>query len=267
MADMAVVVRIRDVIEALGGAVGADQLRFGNPEEIVTGIAVTFTASQQVLEEAKRRGLNLIISHEGLFYSHHHQSLEKLKEMDDPVYRVKLQTIADYRLAVYCYHDGLHRQNVDGIMDGLLAQLGWGGYVLEHEPAASIVELPPCTVGELADELKRKLGIGMVRASGDLSMTCRRVGVLVGFRGGGDVAIPLFKRYRLDALIYGEGQEWETPEYVRDACYGGITRSLLVLGHLESEQPGMKLLAGRLGCRFPSVPVHYMAVDPLFTVL
>ncbi|REE56324.1 putative NIF3 family GTP cyclohydrolase 1 type 2 [Paenibacillus taihuensis] len=264
---MTAVVRVKDVIEELGGPVGADQLRFGEPEEIVTGIAVTFMATQQVLEEAHRKGLNLIISHEGPFYSYHHQPHAKLQESADPVYQAKLRVIAEKRLAVYCYHDGLHRQKVDGIMAGLLQELDWDAYVQEHEPAASVVELPTCTVGELAEELKRKLGIGMVRASGDLSVTCRRVGVLVGFRGGGDVAIPLFERYQLDALIYGEGQEWETPEYVRDSCYGGMARALLVLGHLESEQPGMKLLADRLSSRFPSVPVQYLAVDPLFTVL
>ncbi|AZN39675.1 Nif3-like dinuclear metal center hexameric protein [Paenibacillus albus] len=260
-------VRIRDVIEALGGPVGTDVLRFGDPDEIVTGIAVTFTASQQVLEQAHRRGLNLIISHEGLFYSYHHQPHEKLAEIKDPVYEAKLRTIAEHRLAVYCYHDGLHRQRIDGIMEGILAELGWDAYVQEHERAASVVELPLCTVAELAEELKRKLGIRHVRAAGDLTMTCRRVGVLVGFRGGGEVAIPLFERHQLDAIVYGEGQEWETPEYVRDACYGGKARALLVLGHLESEQPGMKWLAKQLGGRFPNVPVQYMPVDSLFTVL
>ncbi|SEO49062.1 Nif3-like dinuclear metal center hexameric protein [Paenibacillus sp. OV219] len=264
---MTAIVRIRDVIDALGGPVGTDALCFGEPEEIVTGIAVAFTASQQVLEQAQQNGLNLIISHEGLFYSHHHQSYAKLIEVKDPVYEAKLRTIAEHRLAVYCYHDGLHRQKVDGIMEGLLAELGWDAYVQEHERAASVVELPTCTVGELAEELKRKLGIRLVRAAGDLTMTCRRVGVLVGFRGGGEVAIPLFERHQLDAIVYGEGQEWETPEYVRDAYYGGRKKALLVLGHLESEQPGMKLLADRLSVRFPDVPVHYMPVDSLFTVL
>lgn len=44
---------------------------------------------------------------------------------------------------------------------------------------------------------------------GDLSMECRRVGILVGYRGTGEMIIPLFHKESLDLVIYGEGPEWE----------------------------------------------------------
>ncbi|RAP77446.1 Nif3-like dinuclear metal center hexameric protein [Paenibacillus montanisoli] len=262
-------VRIQDVIdifEERSGASpnGADRLLFGDAGASVTGIAVTFMATRQVLEQAHEIGANMIISHEGLFYSHHHAM--PLPE-DGPVYNAKLEAITGHNLAVYRYHDGLHRGGLDGIMEGLIQALGWEDCVTEHEPAASVVSLPPCTVGELAEHVKRQLGLGMLRAAGEPTMTCRRVGLLVGYRGGGNLAIPLFERHRLDAMLYGEGPEWETPEYVRDAVYAGQAKSLLVLGHAESEQPGMKLLADRLGRRFPGVPVQFIPVAPVFTVL
>ena len=56
--------------------------------------------------------------------------------------------------------------------------------------------------------------------------------------------------------ITGEGPEWETPEYVRDALAQGKKRALIALGHGESEQPGMKYLAAILRERFPGLAVH-----------
>ncbi|WP_308635458.1 Nif3-like dinuclear metal center hexameric protein [Paenibacillus silvisoli] len=264
-------VRVQDVVDALeerradeASPNGADRLLFGDASAEVTGIAVTFMATLEVLEQAHAFGANLVISHEGVFYSHHH--VLPVQE-EEPVYHAKLEAITSLGLAVYRYHDGVHRQGIDGIMEGLVQALGWEGFVESHEPAAAVVSLPPCTVGELAEHVKRRLGLGMLRAVGNPAMTCSRVGLLVGYRGGGGLAIPLFERHRLDAVIYGEGPEWETPEYVRDAAHAGQAKALLVLGHAESEQPGMRLLADRLADRFPSVPVHFVPVAPVFTLL
>ncbi|SDX98374.1 Nif3-like dinuclear metal center hexameric protein [Paenibacillus sp. CF384] len=264
---------VQDVLDVLGATAvggtagyGADQLLSGNTGQAVSGIVVTFIASQQVLEQAVSLGANLVISHEGIFYSHHHDG-DKVASMVGTVHAAKKQLIADHGLAVYRFHDGLHRKQPDGIMEGLLQELGWEAFVVEHLPAASIVELPSHTGLEFAAHVKKRLGIESLRAVGDLSAQCRRVGLLAGYRGGGALAIPLFEQYQLDLILYGEGPEWETPEYVRDAVHIGVAKSLLVLGHLESEQPGMKLLANRLSRLFTAVPVHYVNVDPVFDVV
>ncbi|TFE25369.1 Nif3-like dinuclear metal center hexameric protein [Cohnella luojiensis] len=260
---------IKDIIDALTTPIGVvpdsvDQLLFGNPRSIVKGIAVTFMATQQVLEKASRLGTNLIITHEGVFYSHYHS---KSALVEDPVYDAKKRFIADSDLAIFRFHDGIHRHRPDGIMEGLLRSLGWEAFVTEHLPAASVVNLPISTVGEVAEHVKKRLGIETLRAVGDLSMACRRIGLLAGYRGGGELAIPLFERHKLDLILYGEGPEWETPEYARDAVDLGLGKALLVLGHLESEQPGMKLLADRLRSLFPVIPVHFLTVDPVFRIV
>jgi putative NIF3 family GTP cyclohydrolase 1 type 2 len=113
--------------------------------------------------------------------------------------------------------------------------------------------------------VKRRLGLSVVRVSGDLDAPCRRIGLLVGYRGGGANAIPLFEQERLDLVICGEGPEWETPEYVRDAARQGRARALIVLGHAESEAAGMRLLARRLAAAFPHIPVRCADEEPVFT--
>lgn len=97
-------------------------------------------------------------------------------------------------------------------------------------------------------------------------MKCRRIGILVGYRGTGEMTIPLFHQENLDLMVYGEGPEWETPEYVRDTIQQGRQKSLLVLGHAESEIPGMEYVASILREKFPDIPIHHISQSPLFLV-
>lgn len=240
-----------------------DHLLFGDFSEKVTGVAVTFLATQEVIEKAKALGANLIISHEGIFYSHWSKT-DALKE--DPVYLQKCRTIQESNIAVFRYHDYIHRFMPDGITAGLLHALGWKNCEVENFPAASIVEVPPSTVQDVITHVKKSLDVEHVRFIGDLSMPCRRIGVLVGYRGGGELTVPLFHSKNLDMVIYGEGPEWETPEYVRDAVYQGEQRALLVVGHAESEMPGMKHLTEQLQEKFPDVPVYFLPQEPVFKI-
>lgn len=68
-------VTVQDVMDKLMKPVGAmtttvDTLISGNPSMAVTGIATTFMATHNVLQQAIAIGANLIIAHEGVFYSH-----------------------------------------------------------------------------------------------------------------------------------------------------------------------------------------------------
>ena len=47
-----------------------DTVKAGDPATPVTGIATTFLDTMEVLREANRRGLNLVITHEPTFYNH-----------------------------------------------------------------------------------------------------------------------------------------------------------------------------------------------------
>ncbi len=67
----------------------------------------------------------------------------------------------------------------------------------------------------------------------------------------------------IDVLIAGEINEWETPEYVRDARAQGLAKALIVTGHEVSEEAGMAYLAEWLRDRIPDVPItHIPSGDP-----
>lgn len=261
---------IKDIVVKLIEPVGGlektvDQLLFGDPQAEVTGIVTTFMPTQKVLEEAVALGANFIISHEGPFFSHH-ESFEKMIE-GDPVYLTKKKFITDSGLAIFRFHDYIHRYEPDGIMEGLLDALAWNPYVTAHYPTSSIVQLPPTSVREIANYVKRQLGVSFVRTTGHLDMSCTRVGLLAGYRGGGQLAIPLFQQEDLDIIIYGEGPEWETPEYVRDAVHQGRAKALIVLGHAESEAAGMSFFAKKLQDQYPSIPVRFLSDEPIFRLI
>jgi putative NIF3 family GTP cyclohydrolase 1 type 2 len=241
-----------------------DRLIFGSSETRVTAIVTTFLATQHVLEQAVALGANLVITHEGVFYSHH-ERMDSLAE--DPVYLTKRQWIEKSGIAVVRFHDHVHRYRPDGITEGLVQALDWKSYVEEHQPTACILHMPAKTLSDIAEDVKIKLGIPYVRVVGDPTTPCSRVGLLVGYRGGGATAIPLFESRRLDLIIAGEGPEWETPEYVRDAVHQGKRKALLFLGHAASEEPGMRNLTELLKEEFPDIPVHFVAERPLFQIM
>ncbi|MBO7745728.1 Nif3-like dinuclear metal center hexameric protein [Paenibacillus sp. MWE-103] len=254
--------KLTEPVEPLASTV--DGLEFGDASTVVTGIVTAFMATQEVLEQALAVGANLIIAHEGTFYSHQNKGVPW---RENPVYRRKQALIQESGIAIYRFHDYLHRYQPDGIMIGLLQELGWTSYKIEHRPSASIVTIPTNTVREVAKWVKRKLDIPYVRVVGDISMPCSQIGLLAGYRGGGTLSIPLFEEANLDLVIAGEGPEWETPEYVRDAVHQRRRKALILLGHAYSEEPGMKHLAKRIKDGFPGVPVRFISGKHVFQVV
>jgi len=251
-------------LSGTGLAHTVDKLASGNPADEVTGIAVAFMPTVHVISQAARLGANLLIPHEALYYNHF-APIDELKE--DPVYLDKLRLIEQSGIAIFRNHDHAHLQNPDIITAGLLKELDWSDRIETNYPLSSIVTLPSMTLQAVVEHIKHSLGIGYVRVIGDPDMVCERAGVLVGYRGGGSTAIPLVHPERLDVLIVGESQEWETPEYIRDAVQQGKHTALIVLGHAESEVPGMRLFAEQLREMFAGVDVHYIEEQPLFRIL
>ena len=66
-------------------------------------------------------------------------------------------------------------------------------------------------------------------------------------------------RSRAEAsLIAGETREWELVEYAQDCISSGNKKALLLLGHVVSEQAGMKYCAEWLRPFIPEVPVQFI---------
>lgn len=60
---------------------------------------------------------------------------------------------------------------------------------------------------------------------------------------------------------------WEAPEYVWDAAAQGLPRTLFLLGHAASEEPGMKYVSELIKRQFPEIPVHFIPSGPLIEMI
>jgi putative NIF3 family GTP cyclohydrolase 1 type 2 len=251
---------IDTIIEAVPGAPregSVDTVKSGDPSQAVTGIVTTFTATCQVIERAIALGANLIITHEPTYYNHRDEVawLE-----DDPVYAFKRDMLGRHGIVVWRFHDYWHLHRPDGITTGVLKQLGWESYADPDQPGRCTIPVTP--LSELVTLIKGKLGIEVARVAGTPSMTCRHVALVVGAVPG-EMQVEILGQDQVDVLVCGETQEWTACEYVRDAASSGLHKALIVLGHANSEEPGMEWLVEWLRPRFPDLAItHIPAGDP-----
>lgn len=229
-----------------------DTLKSGEGKQPVSGIVTTMFTTINVIKQTASIGANFIIAHEPTFYGHQDETawLES-----DPVYQYKKALLQKNNIAVWRFHDYWHTHKPDGVLMGVLTKLGWQQYYNPDNPG--MIVHPATTLGAIIDHAKKSLGIRQVRIIGDKSQVCKRIALLPG-AAGGTMQIKLLQKEKPDVLIVGEVHEWETAEYIRDAQAMGSPMSLIVLGHAESEEPGMEWLAPWLQPRVGEIKVKHI---------
>jgi putative NIF3 family GTP cyclohydrolase 1 type 2 len=236
-----------------------DTIKAGDPSTPVTGIVTTFMDTMEVLKEANRRGLNLVITHEPTFYNHRDSTAFFA---DDPVYKEKLAFIEQHHMVVFRLHDEIHATAPDPFGVGLLEALGWQTYAKPDDPFHVII--PPTKLEELAKTIQTKLKASTMRVDGDPNLVVSHIALAPG-AAGLETQVTALRPQEIELLIAGEASEWETVEYVRDARVQGRHKALILLGHEVSEEPGMEKCTQDLRAVFPNMKVeHIPAGNPLW---
>jgi putative NIF3 family GTP cyclohydrolase 1 type 2 len=230
-----------------------DHIVAGSADMPVKGIATTMMATLDVVQRAAAEGRNMVITHEPTFFSHP-DTVETLK--DDPTYQFKLDFLNKHGMVVFHFHDHWHGRRPDGIATGMVRELGWEK---NADPQNARQFLFPATpLARLARDVQAKLKIRVMRVVGDPGMPVKRVAASWGnvslFPG-----IPLLSQAGVDLLVVGETHEWELVEYAQDMISSGKKKALMILGHVVSEQAGMKYCAEWLRSFVPEVPVEFIA--------
>ncbi|GEM05863.1 hypothetical protein HMI01_28510 [Halolactibacillus miurensis] len=231
-----------------------DDVLYGDINDSVSGIAVMFMPTIRALQEAKQLNCNFVLTHEGIFFHHW-----KKPHTMDAVHIEKEAMMEELSMSIFRFHDLIHMYSPDMITEALTHTLFPRVQKKDIYSTYTVIELPQAaSFSSLRTHIKATLRLDQYRYVGQDHHQIKRIGLFVGYRGNGEHVIPTFERDQIDLAIYGEGFEWETPEYVRDSLETKHPKSLIVLGHYESESPGMELFAKKLANTFSDIPVHYI---------
>ena len=250
----------REIVKEIQDHVGVpwqketvDTFKAGNPDTPVTGIAVTMMATMDVLERAAANHENFVITHEPTFYNH--LDVPEGMAETDPVWAEKRAFIEKHNMVVWRFHDHWHMRKPDGILEGMVHELGWEKYQRKDFPYG--FTLPETTVQKLAAETGTKLGSSVLRVVGNPDMNVTKIALSPG-SAGFERETHALERDDVEVLLVGETREWETVEYAADAVTEGKRKALIVIGHIPSEQAGMEECATWLKTFVTGVKIEFV---------
>ena len=237
------------IAEVPGGklAVTVDTLKSGSMDMPVKGIVTTMFATVEVIKKTIALGANFIITHEPTFYSHQ-DNIDWLEK--DPTYEYKKALLKDNNITVWRCHDYIHRMNPDPVTMGVLKQMGWVDKMINKNP--NLIQLSDQTLKDVIFSLKSKMGVEQLRYIGPLIQSCNKILFIPG-AAGSPTHIAAMKMFKPDVLICGEVEEWTTVEYVRDSRARGESISLILLGHIASEESSATFMLDWVQQRFPAI--------------
>lgn len=229
-----------------------DRLIAGDPEKEVKKIGTCFKLTAELIEKAGKEHIDMIVTHEPTFAKGDNR---------ETAVGVDLQkwTLLDQSgLVVYRFHDHAHHSDPDYIHAGFIRALDLK--IAHRYPNESLgicrydLETPG-SVGQIAKLIEKRLGAEFVRVVGDANMQVKTLGLALGSIGFPQ--IHSFVEKECDLFITGEVGEVCTLEYVRDACYFGNQKAVILFGHFSAEYAGMRLLAQHLNDKVaPTVYLH-----------
>jgi putative NIF3 family GTP cyclohydrolase 1 type 2 len=234
-------------------ATTVDTFKAGSPETEVRGIATTGMATFDLLKRASAAGCNFVIAHEPTFYNHQDQTTAF---ESDPVYLAKQKFIKDNSMIVFRFHDHAHMLQPDPLVIGSARALGLTPYA-QANPRNYVI--PETTLRQLARTLADRVGGKAIRVAGDPDMKVTRITL-----GPGSGVPALNDTY--DVSIGGETNEaGGNAVYAADAAANGRPRGVILLGHMMSEDWGMREVADWMKTFITGVPVEWIPAGEPFS--
>src|SRR6185436_15745558 len=241
---------------------GVDTFKAGDPLTPVKGIATSAMATLDVLKQAVKAGANFVVTCEPTFYSKADTAAPPGARRGSPaapdaVFTAKNEFIRQNNLVVWRFSDHWRQRMPDPLVIGLSDALGWGKLRVADDPRR--IAITATTLESLVSDLKKKLNSrGGIRVVGEPGLRVAKIGLLPGTTPV-QSALSMFPL--VDAIIAGEVREWESVELARDKVTAGERKSLVLLGRVVSENPGMNECAKWLKDVVPEVRTTWIPVD------
>ena len=236
-------------------------LIIGSPEEEVHGVMVGFDCTKELIQEAVRKGCDMVVTHHPLIF----KGIRRI-DGNDPVGAAVMQAIRQ-GVAVYAAHTSADKviAGVSGAMARRLQLQDVSILVPEGDGTVGlgcIGNLPrPMTGEEVLRYVREQFGLKVIRSSRPQETPIRRVAVLGG-SGGGEIALARERGAQLYITADISYHDFFTPE--------GFM--VMDVGHFESEVEIVDIFVAQIRKKFPtfasykssalegSNPVHYFVM-------
>jgi len=225
--------------------------RFGDPDVDVTGVGVAWFLSMEVIEEAIRQNLNLLLIHEpSLFYDNNSPWHTSLLPETNPVNLKKKRLLIEHNICVYTAHSNWDLQKSVGMQPTFAKALGLTDEI-KRDVAVGIYRIQPMSFSELIDQVKAAIGLQHMRVQGDLNKVIETVAV--GFGNMGFVTDAILANHA-DAGIFGELGEFSFIA-AREA---GI--AIIETTHLVSESIGFSSVVEAIKEKLPDMKIEFLEI-------
>jgi putative NIF3 family GTP cyclohydrolase 1 type 2 len=270
-------ITVQEVLDRIKKNIGVDwktdtvdTFKVGDQSTGVTGIATTSLATLAVLDRAIKAGANLVVTSEPTFFSKADLPTPPVRRgfgppntsappdtpsPSDPVFTGKDEFIRKHKLVVLRLSDHWQLRKPNPFAQGLAAVLGFA------KADSDQIAIPETSLDALAAHVKKSLKArGGMRIVGQPEQRIRKIGFLPGST---PIQAAIAMLPKVDAIIAGEVREWETVEYVRDTVALSGNKSLILVGRVVSEDPGMQVCAQWLKTICPEVASTWVSAgDP-----
>jgi putative NIF3 family GTP cyclohydrolase 1 type 2 len=256
----------------------ADGFRTGTPETEVSGIAVAWTPTLEVLEKAVAEKKNFLLTKEGPFWEDTAPRPERIVSGASPtavieqteLYRYKRDYLQKNDLVVWRFSENWTHPPRNFALRGLVSVLGWEQYARKAEDAsiepigAGVYDLPPTSLSTLMETLKHKLNAPAAQAVGDLTASIKSLVIQPGFLSKPDM-MSVVNRAKPDVVLCGEACEWEAFEYGEDWITAGWGKAMVMTGLAVSQDAAAREIAAWLQSLNLGVPVSFLATGSPFS--
>lgn len=236
--------KVRDIVEAIERfappSLQAEYdncgLLYGDPDWDVTGVLVTLDTNPDVIEEAVKKGCNMVIEHHPTLF----MPLKKI-DLRLPLHHALCAAIKN-GIAIYSAHTSVDFAP-GGLNDRFAELLGLVNVrTLNGTPqTARIGELTePLTQKAFAERVALTLKTANIDTVGDPDRLVRCAAVING-AGGGDAGEMLAAREAGADIFVTAELKYHVVRLAKDTGYG-----IIAVGHYDSETPFAELISGVL---------------------
>lgn len=243
-------------------------------DKACTGIVTSIWASVEVITEAIKKGANLIIVHEALFWNHG----DKTDWLEgNATFASKKALLDEHQMVVWRNHDYIHSgiplENgdtyADGIFLGLFHELGWKDYesvTIDTNNLLLVIRIPEIPLSQLAKEMVNKLALNGAKIYGKKDILVKKVALTNHILGDSKKEISYIEANDIDLVLAAEIVDFTLSEYIIDSNCLKQNKAMISFGHFNLEEPGMKYMLSYIyeALKTDHIPVFFVPAGDMY---